>query len=504
MKQISVISLILFARLSNLNAQTLYDKVWVQGTGKSYTTTFNGAVVTNAYLDTMFSPYFDGAANICDKNGNLILMTDGYNVYDKNANMLDNGDSIVPKEIMDKYQFSSYSQSSIFLPFPNNKYYLITPTASDTNIINNWGSSSTFAPFDLMLYSEIDMNANGGQGKVVKKGISFLDGQYINTVGMMACKHGNGEDWWLFKQGILSNTVYKFLVTKNGIYNYGTQYFPAPLFNQYCQNGQMMFSKDGTKFASTVRGNFSVFVADFDRCNGQLSNPKVYPVALSPCYNPFDPTCFENSTEGLCFSPNNQFLYVATIFNVKQLDLLDNDTATQWSHIRGLDTTWINCNTYSNMSLGPNNKIYIGHYSSLGDAMSVIDNPDVKGGGCNFCALCCRFPSEGSSNPPCLPNYHLGAAPLGGTCWPVGIEEQKKSERQLYISPNPASSFIQIEYITPNKNKYIKYELFNALGQVEMQGQIRTNMKNKVSIDNLPNGVYYLKCDGIINKIIKY
>ena len=52
----------------HLHAQTLFDKVWVQGGGVSFTSTFNGTNVTNAYLDTLFSPYFvAGNSNICVK-----------------------------------------------------------------------------------------------------------------------------------------------------------------------------------------------------------------------------------------------------------------------------------------------------------------------------------------------------------------------------------------------------------------------------------------------------
>ena len=51
----------------DLQAQTLFDKVWVQGGGVSFTSTFNGTNVINAYLDTIFSPYFTaGNSNICD------------------------------------------------------------------------------------------------------------------------------------------------------------------------------------------------------------------------------------------------------------------------------------------------------------------------------------------------------------------------------------------------------------------------------------------------------
>ena len=486
-----------------LFAQTLYDKVWVQGAGVSFTTTFNGTAVNNAYLDTMFSPYFaTGHSNICNKDGNFILCSDGYNVYNNQTILLDNGDSIVPKEIMNLYSFTSLSQSSIFLPFPNNKYYLITPTASDTNVLNNWFVGSTYAIFDLMLYNVIDMNANGGQGKVVKKGIPFLQSTQLSKVGMMACRHGNGKDWWLFKQGIMSNTVYKFLVTEDSIYNYGTQYFPAPLFNQFDQSGQMMFSPDGHKYASTIRGNFNAFVADFDRCTGILSNPKVYPVNPSSCHNIYDTSCYENYTQGLCFSPNGRFLYVSTYDNIKQLDLLDNDTNTQWSYIHGIDTVWDYFNTYSSIYLGPNDKLYIGHYNGLGDAMSVINSPNVKGIACNFCELCCPFPKYGSTDPPCMPNYHLGAAPVGGTCWPLGSSAIIEWNKEIKVYPNPVSTVMVVETQLENTSQILG--LYNVFGQLVNSYDIKAQQTRiEINMSHFSNGLYYLKCDCNVIKILK-
>jgi len=486
----------------HLHAQTLFDKVWVQGGGVSFTSTFNGTNVTNAYLDTLFSPYFTaGNSNICDKDGNLILISDGYNIYNSQATLIDNGDSIVPFEIMDKYGSSNLSQTSIFLPFANNQYYLITPTASDTCIINNWGASSTYAPLDLMLYNIIDMNANGGQGKVIKKSTPFLQSAQLSKTGMMACKHGNGEDWWLFKQGLLSNTVYKFLVSHDSIYNYGVQNFSAPMFNQFDQSGQIMFSPEGDRFASTIRGNESVFVADFDRCNGMLSNPKVYVTHPASCHDIFDTACYENFTQGLCFSPNGRFLYVSSYYNIKQLDLLDNDTNTQWSLIHGLDTPWVNFNLYSSLYLGPNNKLYVGHYGSLSYAMSVINNPDVKGLGCNFCELCLPFPKYGAADPPCMPNYHLGAAPVGGNCWPLGISETVSQANEISVYPNPSTGELNI--IADKILADVWIRIVNITGETILQREGLNGGRFTFDISSRPQGIYFveIKTDSEIKRM---
>ena len=500
----------------HLHAQTLFDKVWVQGGGVSFTSTFNGTNVINAYLDTLFSPYFTaGNSNICDKDGNLILISDGFNVYNSQVTLIDNGDSIVPSEIMNKYNCSLASQSSIFLPLPNNKYCLITPTASDSEILNYWDvPSNGRALFDLLLYNVIDMNANSGQGKVIKKEMPLLQNVKLSKTNMMACKHGDGINWWLFKQAHDTNMVYKFLVTEASIYNYGLQGFAEPHFGKWDQSGQAMFSQQGDKYAVCIRGGGEqaqinpppvtpgkISVADFDRCTGMLSNPKVYATHPASCHDIYDTACYENFTQGLCFSPNGRFLYVSSYYNIKQLDLLDNDTNTQWSLIHGLDTPWVNFNLYSSLYLGPNNKLYVGHYGSLSYAMSVINNPDVKGVGCNFCEMCLPFPKYGAADPPCMPNYHLGAAPVGGNCWPLGISETVSQANEISVYPNPSTGELNI--IADKILADVWIRIVNITGETILQREGLNGGRFTFDISSRPQGIYFveIKTDNEIKRM---
>jgi len=243
-------------------------------------------------------------------------------------------------------------------------------------------------------------------------------------------------------------------------------------------------------------------VADFDRCSGLLSNPKEYATKPSSCHDIYDTTCMENFTEGLCFSPNGRFLYLSSYYGIKQLDLWDNDTSTQWSYIHGLDTVWDYFNGYSNMYLGPNNKLYIGHWSGIGDGLSVIENPDVKGVGCNFCELCLRFPYFSTTTPPCMPNYDLGAAPVGGTCWPLANSNIAMPLTELIMYPNPASTQLTLELNNSYHNK-ANYYVYNAIGQFIFDGELKLNQKSILDISNLANGIYYIKCEGMNKKFVK-
>lgn len=477
-------------QLSNAQ-QREYGKVWVQGGNEIFTSTFNTPLVANVLVDSLVFKYFSGGhSNICDSAGNLILVSDGFHIYNKELDTIEGGDKIVPPLIYAEQDgWSTYSQTSIFLPVDDGLYYHVTPTASDSEVINHW--SLGVALMDLLLYNVVDMKENGGAGKVVKRMVPLLENVKLSKTQMMACRHGNGKDWWLLKQASDTNMVYIFKFTKDSVHGPFIQGFSGhfPGGDQY---GQSVFNSDGTKYSTTCRGAAKVFLADFDRCSGVLSNPLEYHVPALSAHNPSDTGLIDSTTEALAFSPNGRFLYVAHVCNIMQLDLLDTNPVTRWHTVAGLDTTWDASQGYSSMYLGPDGKLYIGNIAGTGGQMSVINNPDVKGAGCNFCPRCFRFPPlhyqgnkyyTGVSQPPCMPNYKLGSTPPCGLA--EGIEEQENiSLIKLY--PNPANATVTIEY-----SKGGRINIVNMLGQLVLNAELPSGSGMKlIDISSLPAGIY--------------
>jgi hypothetical protein len=86
------IIIILISIVNIANAQTHFsDEVGIGLYGYMYKYD-NG----NYYHDTLFDYIaFDwGSTNICDSSGNIIIRSNGYNLYDRNINLIENGDTM--------------------------------------------------------------------------------------------------------------------------------------------------------------------------------------------------------------------------------------------------------------------------------------------------------------------------------------------------------------------------------------------------------------------------
>ena len=473
-------------------AQNDYGKVWLQGDPLVYRTTFEATGPVNVIEDTSGVIHASlGHSNICDSLGNLILFSNSYSIMKADLDTMEGGYKVCPEAWWDfAGNLGANAQASIFLPMGNSKYYMIGSYPSNVQITNYQNNQFYRACHDLMYLNEIDMKANNGVGKVVRRKVPILENKRLSLSQMTACRHGDGKSWWLFKQGYDTNTVYKFLLTKDSVYGPFIQEFSDPLFSSNNICGQSCFSKDGSLYASTARAAGKVFVADFDRCSGMLSNPRVYTQKPIPVYATQTDSSllgYDNFTESLAISPNGRFVYVGGFGGIRQLDLQDPDTATQWEVVAGQDTAK-GFREYSSIGLGPDDKLYIGNWHGFSNAMSVLNKPDEKGLASEFCPKCLRFDMHHNiasvKQPPNMPNYKLGAAtPI---CWPLGVEEVPE-QTALSVYPNPANGSFTIAY-----QQSSQFILTDVMGKRCMAIALPSD-KNKIEVDakQLPSGVYF-------------
>jgi len=506
MKNLLLFLLCVFSMASYSQNKSGYT--WIVGMNGAYGK-FDGSInppqIGNLYNVSMPNyPYiFDGGhSNICDSStGRIIFICNGMVVYDTIGNIIDQGDSLVPNNIytLNAYPSSNITQSSIILPKGTNRqYYVFIPTVSDSLYDVLWNNPNSIkAPFDLIMYNVVDMNANSGMGKVIIKNKKLLSGIEMNKCMMQACRHSNGVDWWLLKQGAYNtNEIIRFLVTNDSIYGPYIQNFTTPKYGYADLTGQIVFSKDGNKFAAVQGMSNTLFLADFDRCTGELSNQKVIHVPIdSTSYGYLDSLGNRDSISGgVCFSPNGQFVYISKFWNLYQYEINEPDSSLAWYNIkRGTDTTWNAFEYYHSLQLGADNKIYIGKWGGSLRQFSVIDSPDVKGSGCSFCRKCFRVDSAfgGLTTPPNMPDYTLGAD-TSKPCWPLQNQNVKEKVNEWVVYPNPTHNKLIIQQAQGEQKI-----MYNAIGQV-----LFTTLKDEIDVSHFPKGLYFISCAHKTKKVL--
>jgi hypothetical protein len=500
MKQ-AIVFCLLFIIGSNAYGQANHGKVWVNGQVYSATTKFTS---TNSILQANVPNALDygfaiGHSNICDSNGNLILLSNGGHIFDPNMNFIDGGQNLsYPASLagdLNNYT-CNVSQFSMFLPLGDNKYYYINGAVTDT-IWNSWFFIPEFwIPMDRLLFSTIDMAANGGAGKVVKRmHVADSNNRFDTGSGMMACRHGNGKDWWLVKPGSDSSTFYTYKITSDSIYPAVKQVFSGAGDSiVMSEGGQTVFNTQGTQMASCKRqeGNFFRLL-DFDRCTGTLSNAR----RINYPYN--------FGIVGLSFSPNGRFIYVTDAIRVHQFDTYAPDSASAWYEVAFRDTIGSHFKSWNNTYLGSDGKVYIGVFMGGAKQMSVINKPNLKGALCEWCPRCLRFDSllvVNVTQPPCMPNYALGA--VSPPCEPVAIHQfENLAMSELVVYPNPATDRLHLRWDAALTNQ-TKLEVRNIFGQVLFTRTLPKGASNyELDISNLPSACYLVKVANTVRRFAK-
>jgi gliding motility-associated-like protein len=293
----------------------------------------------------------EGCASMSDMNGDLLFYTDGMVVYNKNHVLMPNGSGLLGH--------NSSTQSAIIIKKPSSStiYYIFTVDGMSGLL----GGSN---------YSEVDMTLESGLGNVnAVKNIPIVT---YACEKITAIQHQNGTDFWIVIRLENSNTYHTFLLTSGGLNIVPVISNIGPVYNS--EIGYLRSSNSGDKIAAAnymVGSNVNLF--DFDNTTGILSNE----VTLTNTPFPY----------GVEFSPDGKILYVSNVLDAEiyQFDLL----ASNIESTKVIVGTLIPVSGFGNESaaclqLAPDNKIYIANISS--NYLSVINNPNVLGMGCNFAA----------------------------------------------------------------------------------------------------------------------
>jgi hypothetical protein len=342
------------------------------------------------------------------------------------------------------------SQACLILPKPEAPgiYYLIHGTLDDQVAFNA----------QHLYLTTIDMSLDGGLGGVLAKN-QVLINDALNVGKIMAVRHANGRDWWVFCHKVGTNIFNRLLVTPDGVSLDGIQSIGII---RPPDNGQVCFSPDGSKFAY-YWGQHELEVFVFDRCAGMFSDPAFIIVP--------DP----KPGSGVAFSPSSRYLYVSSVQDVYQYDTEAPDISASMVHIAEWDGFYSPSPPFATLfdiaQLAPDGKVYIATGNGT-QHLHVIHNPDEPGLACNMEQHGIALPRYFTNSLPNHPNYHLG--PVDGTvCDSLGINNsvsEVEMAAALRTYPNPSEEAFTLAYAVQSMAGEL--ELRDAAGRVVLRERL--------------------------------
>ena len=508
MKKRSVLSLITLLSVALTFAQQEASN-WAFGSQAGLTFDLGAGTVTPTQTAITTN---EGCSSISDENGNLLFYTDGRTVWNRNNEVMSNGDYNGGTGLLGD---PSSTSSGVIVPHPTNSnlYYIFTvdePHHNNAWAFPNQGPADqngnpldvyheTFGDFQTVPdnddgfnngfnYSLVDMTLNGGFGDVVdtEKNVHLVTYDtsdpsqelYKCAEKITAVQGSDCQSVWVITHFV--DSFYAFKVTENGVdvspevseFNQ-IDYPNVPTISTqgYRRNGigYIKSSPDGTKIAVCHAQNSqlpsddnsqpetgSFWLYDFDNTTGTVSNPV---------------NLISNvQTYGTEFSSDSKKLYVTNGTVVRQFDLDNNNAET---------IVYQGEQFISAMQLGPNNKIYVCNLES-NTTLDVIENPEEAG------TLC---------------NYTSAAQPLAlGTSAALGLPPFITSfftERINIINDNPDVILTELALcddqtytLTANDIPGATYTWTldgNPLSETDFDLEISTPGFYTVLIDNIPN-----------------
>jgi hypothetical protein len=409
---------------------------------------------------------FEANTSITDCAGNLLFYTNGVSVWDSTHSITPNGDGLL----------GHISTSQILIiPQTETNYFIIY---SD----NEGGSNG-------LRYSEFDANLNGGLGDIKSTSKNTL--LHSNSSERMTATYNSDKNGiWLLTMNISSTSFYNYLITNTGISSPVITPINHSIFPKCCET--MKFSPDGNWLAYTNQNSNSggdSKLYTFNNVTGEIIFHSNLPRNIST----------SESQYGISFSPNSSKLYISTIYNIQtggafnrlyQYNLESTDIPQ--SQVTIFTETFPNSGAvtspFGSLQIAPDGKIYLARWNET--FLGVINNPNLLGQNSNFIldglALNNRESRLG------LPNYidnYFNEFDTYDFCQPLSITDYNEHSFEIY--PNPVTEYLYINLLETFENLNIKF--FNIRGQKVMEFNYLNKSKLKLDINNLSNGLYFLK-----------
>ncbi|SHI84969.1 Por secretion system C-terminal sorting domain-containing protein [Hymenobacter daecheongensis DSM 21074] len=373
---------------------------------------------------------YEAAASVSDPAGNLLFYTNCVNIWNRNHQLMTNGQTIGGHE--------SATQGAVIVRRPGSasQYFVFAVDGCDNQLVGG------------LKYSVVDMTQQGGLGSVTSRA------NQLSTVSLTekltAVRHANGRDTWVLVHGWQTDAFLAYLVSPAGvsttpvITNIGSIHTGGGgSFGNANAVGYMKASPVGNKLALAQRDSrFELF--DFNNATGQLSN--------------FVPLTQDYRSYGVEFSPDGSRLYGTTLDGNKiyQFNLLAGSAAAIAASATQVGTTPSFSMYAGALQLGPDGKIYVALHNS--SYLGMIASPNTLG---TACAYNSTGPSLGGRLSQLgLPNFPnaFGATVLGTASAPLSVQTA------LYPNPTQGSNKLLVSLPVPLRQQTVIVTLLDALG----------------------------------------
>ncbi len=425
---------------------------------------------------------FYSSASFADKEGNLLFASNGWRLVNSYCEVLSyklwHDDIPWPGGSPDTTRVD-LTRGPLFLPDPadSNRVYLF------------YGEYVTNYPMQTLGFARVDVRfcyalLDIPTQSLISKDHIILD-QVTALSDMVALRHGNGRDWWIYKPTLQSNQYYRGLLSTAGLSEFELYTVPnmqgreqAFTMTHFTQDGSMMahFSTYQAKYCQRL---------DVDRCTGNLSNPRE--TDLNPMFRPAEVGNFILSPDGSKFYGYrlnyNDSTYVEGTYQYDfQLDSLI--FMSPIGNLLFLSSNFKELYLYSRVIVNDTSFRYLGSIQSP-NSLGLLANVD------DFKYPLVNAPVMLAS--PNFANYRLG--PLAGSvCDTLGSvtvgAPVKSASDALSIFPNPSREVLHVRFQGLAQHPAL-LTVHNSMGQVlHRQALEQEYTALHTNTLHLPPGVY--------------
>jgi len=314
---------------------------WFNLGGNGYGFNFNDEPVSFIQQNNLPPNIAHCKTTLCDEAGNLLFISTGEQVLDKNYDVMPNGNDLMG------HISAHFGTLIIKKPASDHEYYLFTAGDQDS--------------FDLGLrYSIIDGNLNNGLGDVTDVKNIFIE--ETHNEGFACVRHCNLEHFWLVFYDLEEDVFKSYLVDDAGIASTPVVTDPNITVQNIAFSNVLRVSPKGDRLV------FVNHLLDIDATTGEVALVHSFDFDLTINYD---------------FSSNGQYLYYTTGNFDVWLRQYDISVPAEEIEATGQALEFSSLDIYGkDMKLAPDGKIYL--EESVSGYISVINNPNAQFSDINF------------------------------------------------------------------------------------------------------------------------